>query len=126
MIDLLRKIPGFRSGKWFNALIASGFYFFAFLILIVIIPPSAPTLALDKVDPTNKSSISIAGKTYAGKPVYLLKDNEIAQSSSYPPDIKYQNKFIEAQKQAREEKKGLRGEVCNPTTTESSTTTSTN
>jgi len=35
-----------------------------------------------------------------------------AQSSSYPPDVKYQNKFIEAQRLAREANKGLWGDIC--------------
>jgi len=34
---------------------------------------------------------------------YLVREG-YAQSSSYPPDIKYQDRFIEAQRQAREEK----------------------
>jgi len=76
----LKKIPGFRSGKLWKALIASGFYLFGLLTILAVLFPSAPTLALDKVDPTNKSSVSVAGKTYAGKPVYLLKDNEIIKS----------------------------------------------
>jgi|GEM_PF-1148651 len=81
MFYYIKKIPGFRSGRWWKALIASGFYLFVFLTLIVIIFPSAPSLALEKIDPTNKSSVSIAGKTYSGKPVYLLKDNEVIQSA---------------------------------------------
>lgn len=40
-----------------------------------------------------------------------------AQSSSYPPDIKYQDRFLAAQKLAREEQKGLWGEVCAITAT---------
>lgn len=35
-----------------------------------------------------------------------------AHSYSYPPDIKYQDRFIEAQRLAREEQKGLWGDVC--------------
>lgn len=81
MSSWLKKIPGFRSGKWWKSLIASGFYLFVLLILIAIIFPSAPSLALEKIDPTNKSSVSIAGKTYSGKPVYLLKDNGVIQSA---------------------------------------------
>jgi len=81
MFSFVKKVPGFRSGKWWKALIASGFYLFVFLTVLVILFPSAPTLALEKVDPTNKSSVSIAGKTYSGKPVYLMKDNEIIQST---------------------------------------------
>ena len=80
MFSFLRKIPGFRSGKWWKALIASGVYLFIFLAILVTLFPPAPTLALEKVDPTNKNFVSIAGKTYSNKPVYLLKDNEIVQS----------------------------------------------
>lgn len=35
-----------------------------------------------------------------------------AQSSTYPPDVKYQEQFVEAQRLAREEKKGLWGSAC--------------
>ena len=37
---------------------------------------------------------------------YLVR-NGYAMSSSYPPDIKYQDQFIEAQKEARENNRGL-------------------
>ena len=76
----LRKIPGFRSGKWWKVSITSGFYLFVFLTILAVLSSSAPTLALDKIDPTSKNSVSIAGKTHSNKPVYLLKDNKIVQS----------------------------------------------
>ena len=41
----------------------------------------------------------------------LVRDG-YAQSSSYPPDIKYQDRFIEAQRLARQEEKGLWSSVC--------------
>ena len=44
----------------------------------------------------------------------LLVREGYAQASSYPPDVKYQDRFNEAEKQARAEQKGLWGEVCNP------------
>ncbi|HUS59825.1 MAG TPA: thermonuclease family protein [Nevskiaceae bacterium] len=44
---------------------------------------------------------------------YLVKEG-YAQSSSYPPDVRYQDRFLEAQRKAREEKKGLWGDICNP------------
>jgi micrococcal nuclease len=47
---------------------------------------------------------------------YLVREG-YAKSSSYPPDIKYQDKFNEAEKLAREEEKGLWGGACNPTPT---------
>lgn len=40
-----------------------------------------------------------------------------AQSSTYPPDVKYQNRFVEAQRFAREEQKGLWGSTCTITST---------
>jgi micrococcal nuclease len=48
---IVRKIPGFRSGSKVNAVIASVFYFFAFLILFAF------------VTPTNQSSTSITSPT---------------------------------------------------------------
>lgn len=82
MISLLKKIPGFRSGKWWKALIASIFYLFFFLVILAILLPSVPppTLALDRVNPTNKSYVSISGKTSVGKPVFLLQNNKAIQS----------------------------------------------
>ena len=44
----------------------------------------------------------------------LLVKGGYAQASSYPPDIKYQDQFNNAEKQAREAERGLWGEVCNP------------
>lgn len=87
--SLLRKIPGFGSGKWWKALIAGFVYFFLFITALAIIIPTAPSLALEQVKPTNQSSTSIAGKTLAGKPVYLLKDREIVQSSKADSDGKF-------------------------------------
>lgn len=46
----------------------------------------------------------------------LLVREGYAQSSSYPPDVKYQDRFIEAQRLAREENKGLWGDACNTPT----------
>jgi hypothetical protein len=43
---------------------------------------------------------------------YLIREG-YAQSSSYPPDIKYQDRFVSAQKLAREESKGLWSSYCN-------------
>ena len=80
-IRSFRKIPGFRSGKWWKALIASGVYLFAFLTILAVLFPSTPTLTLDKIDPTNKSSVSISGKTSSGKEVYLLENSQEIQSS---------------------------------------------
>lgn len=80
MFSFLKRIPGFRSGKWWKTLIASGLYLFGFLFILAIVNPSAPTLALDKIDPTNKNSVSISGKTYSGKELYLLKNDQQIQS----------------------------------------------
>lgn len=76
----IRKIPGFRSGskiKAFVALIIGFFVLFIILISTITVPP---TLALDEIKPTNKSSISVSGETRMGKPVYLLQNNEVVQS----------------------------------------------
>lgn len=43
----------------------------------------------------------------------LLVQEGYAQVSTFPPDVKYKDRFIEAQRQAAEEKKGLWGPVCN-------------
>lgn len=85
----LRKIPGFRSGKWWKAVIASSFYLFLLLILIATVVPSAPTLALDEIKPTNKSTVSVRGKTYSGKPVYLLQNDEVVQSAKADSEGKF-------------------------------------
>ena len=79
MTELIKKIPGFRSGTWWKSIIASVVYLFALLIILVIIFPGAPTLALDNIAPTNKSSVTISGKTFSNKPVYLFKDNQPIQ-----------------------------------------------
>ncbi len=42
----------------------------------------------------------------------LLVREGYAQSSSYPPDVKYQDRLVKAQELAREEQKGLWGIVC--------------
>ena len=42
---------------------------------------------------------------------YLVREG-FAQSSSYPPDVKYQDRFREAERRAREEDKGLWGAYC--------------
>ncbi|GAG17361.1 unnamed protein product, partial [marine sediment metagenome] len=42
---------------------------------------------------------------------YLVREG-FAQSSTYPPDIKHQNSFREAERKAREESKGLWGAYC--------------
>jgi len=47
----------------------------------------------------------------------FLVQEGYAQSSSYPPDVKYQERFDEAEQKAREEEKGLWGEMCAVTPT---------
>lgn len=47
----------------------------------------------------------------------LLVKEGYAQSSSYPPDVKYQDKFVAAQKEARDSQRGLWGSVCTATPT---------
>jgi micrococcal nuclease len=53
---------------------------------------------------------------------YLVREG-YAMSSSYPPDIKYQDKFVGAQKKAQEENKGLWSPSACPTTTPKPTVT---
>lgn len=56
---------------------------------------------------------------------YLVKEG-FAKSSSYPPDIKYQDKFIEGQRKAQEENKGLWNiSACSTATTNYAPTTNT-
>ncbi len=43
----------------------------------------------------------------------LLVSEGFAQSSAYPPDIKHQSIFDESQRLARENSKGLWGDICN-------------
>lgn len=59
----------------------------------------------------------------------LLVKEGYAKSSTYPPDVKHQQKFIEAEREARENNKGLWGDACNtaatttkPTSTPTQTT----
>ena len=47
----------------------------------------------------------------------ILVKEGYAQSSTYPPDVKYQDMFISAQSEARNGKKGLWGTVCEVTPT---------
>lgn len=89
LTDLIKKIPGFRSGKRWKSLVASIFYIFFFLIILILITPNAPALALKKVKPTNKSSVSIEGDTEKEKTVYLLKDGNIIQSTNADSDGKF-------------------------------------
>lgn len=42
----------------------------------------------------------------------LLVKEGYAQSSSYPPDIKYQERFVAAQQEARDNQRGLWGSAC--------------
>lgn len=55
---------------------------------------------------------------------YLVREG-YAQSSSYPPDVKYQDRIVEAQRQAREEEKGLWGSFCDTWENETYTSVST-
>ncbi|MCX6793554.1 MAG: thermonuclease family protein [Candidatus Gottesmanbacteria bacterium] len=52
----------------------------------------------------------------------LVRDG-YAHSSSYPPDVKYQSRFVEAERLARQEQKGLWGSVCSMTPTPTVKTT---
>jgi len=90
ILKLIRKVPGFRSGIWWKKVIASIFYGFALLVLLALVIPTTPTLALEKIEPTNQSSVSVSGKTSAGKPIYLLQNGEVVQETKADS----QGKFI--------------------------------
>jgi micrococcal nuclease len=45
----------------------------------------------------------------------ILVREGFAKASTYPPDVKYKDKFIEAERLAREENKGLWGDTCTST-----------
>ncbi|EKE13959.1 MAG: hypothetical protein ACD_12C00730G0001, partial [uncultured bacterium] len=51
-------------------------------------------------DPLNASSEAIFVNDY-------LVRQGFAQSSTYPPDVKYQQQFLEAQSEGKENKRGL-------------------
>lgn len=191
--QVIKKVPGFRSGSKIKAIIASAFYILAiFFILLIIIPtPKSETSQIEE-QPTPIPSIEttplttpevkgeqtqevlvvkvIDGDTieieggkrlrYIGidtpesaecfanaatdknkelvleKKIRMEKDvsetdkygrllryvwvgnifvndylvkQGYAQSSTYPPDVKYQDQFLEAQKEARENNRGLWG-----------------
>ncbi|MBU0708178.1 thermonuclease family protein [Patescibacteria group bacterium] len=79
----LKKIPGFRSGSKVKAVIASIIYLLIFLFALIVIIPTAPSLKLDEILPTNQNQAQVSGKTYTGKPVWLLRDSQvIAQTTS--------------------------------------------
>ena len=42
----------------------------------------------------------------------ILVREGVAKVSTYPPDVRYKDKFIEAERLAREENKGLWGDIC--------------
>lgn len=64
-------------------MISAGLGILGFLaVAISLFFHSTPTLALDQINPTNKSSVTIAGKTSSNKPVYLFKDNQPVQTIS--------------------------------------------
>jgi len=78
--NTLKKIPGFRSGTLWKSLVAGVLYSFTLLTLLVILVPTSPTLALEEIPPSNKSSISLKGKTRSGRQVHLLQNGEAIQS----------------------------------------------
>ncbi len=78
LMSLISKIPGFRSGKLWKKILASSFYFFTSLtILITIIsPPASPALALEELQPTRHSQQYIKGEAGPNKQVYLLQNGQ--------------------------------------------------
>lgn len=80
MTEIIKKIPGFRSGSWWKSIIVFIFYTLVLLIILVSLFPGSPTLAIEKIEPTNKSFVTISGKTLSNQPVYLFKDNQQIQT----------------------------------------------
>lgn len=89
MRSLIKRIPGFRSGKRWKSVVASIVYILVSLVILAVITPSSPTLALDELKPTNRSSASITGKTRSNKPVYLLRDEGVFQSTKADSNGKF-------------------------------------
>ncbi|MFH1610568.1 MAG: thermonuclease family protein, partial [Patescibacteria group bacterium] len=77
---LIKRLPGFGSGQWWKSLLASGGYLIIFFICIGLLLPTTPSLALEFVDPTNKDSVSISGKTNADKSVTLIQEGGVIDS----------------------------------------------
>lgn len=86
MSEFLKRVPGFRSGSKLKKLIAGIVYFFVFLSILALVIPVPPTLTLEPSSPTNKSSTSISGETFSGKPVYLLQAGKMIQSTTADSD----------------------------------------
>ena len=86
---LLIKVPGFRSGKRWKSIIASVVYLSFFVVLLAIIIPTSPTLALDELKPTNRSSMSVTGRTSSDKLVYLLRNGQVVQLAKADSDGKF-------------------------------------
>lgn len=87
--SLIRKIPGYRSGNKLKSVVASFFYLFLFLLVIAIIVPTAPTLALDELNPTDQKATDITGRTHFGKPVFLLQNGEVILQVKASSDGKF-------------------------------------
>lgn len=56
---------------------------------------------------------------------YLVREG-YAHASSYPPDVKYQDQFLQAEREAREAKRGLWGNVCSNASSATPTLSSSN
>jgi micrococcal nuclease len=89
MSSIIKKIPGFRSGKLWKKIVALIGYFFILFIILVIVIPSAPTLAVNPLEPTNKKSVLVTGETSDNKPVYLFKEGEQVKETTADSDGKF-------------------------------------
>ena len=56
---------------------------------------------------------------------FLVREG-YAHVSTYPPDVKYQDQFLQAEKEAREAKKGLWGSICSNSSSPIPTSSSSN
>jgi hypothetical protein len=86
---IIKKIPGFRSGKWWKRLFASIGYLFLFFIFLGSILPTSISLAVDNPELTNKDDITIEGKTDEARQVYLLQDGKEVKHNKADSDGKF-------------------------------------
>ncbi len=91
MVRYIRKLPGFRSGSKIKAFIATCVYGLISLVLLVIIVPQDPSLAVISPDPTNQDELILSGEALFTSRVYLLNhDGEEIDSMSPNHESEFQ------------------------------------